>query len=273
MQFYVLAAKNSKEDKKGESPAIYFEADGVKVLYGLGGNQSIFANAEKFGISLADVDVLVVPSGRDQTCGSLKKFLKINKKAKIYGRSGIWRPYYKKAILGKTPCGINKFEKLCAERFVPVDGSFALNTSVMLMVTKPLDGVFGDYFRQEQRKQEGKLITVEIEDDFSHELSVVAVGDHGTAILSTGSHSGLGGLLRGTALWKLEPVAMVLGDLSYFSKAAIGKLSALRRELNSTQNNQTLALYLDNIKEKTLKEIQTKYPKSNDLCVGNMYVV
>lgn len=74
--------------------SLYIEASGKRILFDMGQSDMLFYNAERLGVSLSDVDIAILSHGHYDHGGGLKKFLQINKTAKIYVRESAFLPYY-----------------------------------------------------------------------------------------------------------------------------------------------------------------------------------
>lgn len=74
--------------------SLYIEACGNKILFDMGQTELFAENAEKLGISLADVDFAVLSHGHYDHGGGLEKFLEINGRAKVYVSRYAFGEYY-----------------------------------------------------------------------------------------------------------------------------------------------------------------------------------
>ena len=64
--------------------SLYVEINGKKILFDAGQSAAFADNAEKLGVDLAQVDLVVLSHGHYDHSGGLQRFLEINDHAKIY---------------------------------------------------------------------------------------------------------------------------------------------------------------------------------------------
>lgn len=70
--------------KSKDCLSLFIEFDERKILFDTGQSDLFISNAKAMGIDLSLVNYMVIPYGHFDHCGSLRHFLKINKKAKIF---------------------------------------------------------------------------------------------------------------------------------------------------------------------------------------------
>ena len=66
--------------------SLYIKTKKHKILFDLGQDGTFIRNAQKLGVDIADVDIVIISHGHYDHGGSLADFLKHNSKAKIYIR-------------------------------------------------------------------------------------------------------------------------------------------------------------------------------------------
>ena len=64
--------------------SLYVETNGKKILFDAGQSAAFADNAEKLGVDLAQVDLVVLSHGHYDHSGGLRRFLEINDHAEIY---------------------------------------------------------------------------------------------------------------------------------------------------------------------------------------------
>ena len=76
--------------------SLFIEFDERKILFDTGQSDLFISNAEKMGIDLSQVDYLVISHGHFDHGGGLKRFLKINKKTRIFLHINALHKFYTK---------------------------------------------------------------------------------------------------------------------------------------------------------------------------------
>ncbi len=81
----------------------YIETNSHKILFDLGKNGLFIENAEKMGVNISDIDIVVISHGHIDHGGALKLFLEKNNSAKVYIRDNAFDKHYIK-FLGTRNC-------------------------------------------------------------------------------------------------------------------------------------------------------------------------
>lgn len=74
--------------------SMYIEALGKKILFDTGMSGDFTDNAQKMGVDLTAVDLVVVSHGHDDHGGGLKRFLQLNQTAPIYINQHAFRSFF-----------------------------------------------------------------------------------------------------------------------------------------------------------------------------------
>jgi len=74
--------------------SMYVEANGKKILFDAGMTENFAENAEKLGVDLAAVDLVILSHGHDDHGGGLPRFLELNQTAPVYINRHAFRPFY-----------------------------------------------------------------------------------------------------------------------------------------------------------------------------------
>lgn len=90
--------ESSCELKAKHGLSLYIETKHHRILFDLGPNQTLFQNAKKKKIDLTTVDIVIISHGHTDHGGALRKFLNINKKARIYIQKDAFLPHYTKTL-------------------------------------------------------------------------------------------------------------------------------------------------------------------------------
>lgn len=83
----------SPEYKPSHGLCLYIEALGHKILFDLGKDQLFLENAQKLGVDITAVDILIISHGHQDHGGGLAAFLANNERAKIYIRKRAFLPH------------------------------------------------------------------------------------------------------------------------------------------------------------------------------------
>ena len=172
--------------------SLFIETDKHKILFDVGASELFLKNAHKLGVSIADVDFLVISHGHFDHGGGLKVFLKENNKAKAYLHQQAFDKHY-------------AFRSAGEPEYIGLDGDLMQNKQVVFTSDYySLDkGVwlFSNIPQKEPRpKSNNGLLTVHngkmMHDTFAHEQNLV-IEDGGKIVLVTGcAHNGIINILE-----------------------------------------------------------------------------
>ena len=106
--------------------SLYLETGGIKILFDAGQDELFFINAKKLGVSIEDVDIMVLSHGHFDHGGGLSCFLEQNQKAKVYIHDLAFGDYYSRASSPPRYIGL---EQSCKEnaRLVRNTGYLRIN--------------------------------------------------------------------------------------------------------------------------------------------------
>lgn len=96
MKVTVLAENTAcREDISAQHGlSLYIEANGCKILFDMGQDDTFARNAEVLGIDLSEVDFAVLSHGHYDHGGGLAEFLRLNQTAPVYIHEDAFGPYY-----------------------------------------------------------------------------------------------------------------------------------------------------------------------------------
>lgn len=164
----------------------YIETAKHKVLFDLGPDDTFAKNADKMGVDIKAVDIVIISHGHKDHGGGLKTFLKLNSKAKIYIRETAFDSHFIKLL--KIPFSIGLDKKLLAsERFVFTNDIDVIDDELL---------VFSDVNSSEFYSKANDVLFVKkgkslFKDDFIHEQNLIITSENKKILISGCSHSGV----------------------------------------------------------------------------------
>ena len=190
--------------------SLYIETLDRKILFDTGASGSFANNAQKLGIDLAQVDLVILSHGHDDHTGGLTRFFELNDHAPVYLHRKAGEPHYnmEDTFIGILP-GLLNHPRL---RFV--EEPLELGQGVSLYAWENRKGVAPVDTAGLKVLREGNLIP----DDFSHEIYLL-VEESGKRVLFSGcSHRGI----LNIADW-FRPDVLV-GGFHFFLQAPDGEV-------------------------------------------------
>jgi 7,8-dihydropterin-6-yl-methyl-4-(beta-D-ribofuranosyl)aminobenzene 5'-phosphate synthase len=184
-----LCKVGSESLKPQHGLSLYIELEEKIILFDTGQNELFYENAKKIGKDISKVDYLVLSHAHYDHVGGLKKFLEINKKAKIIVNKKIIESVYSKRLGFYKFIGIDeKLVEESDERFIFVDKHLKLEDSI--------DFIINTNFKGDPLKGNGHLYKKVdknyILDDFDHEIIMIIEEKKDEIVVFTGcSHGGI----------------------------------------------------------------------------------
>ena len=187
MKITALVENRSESDLKPvHGLALYIETQKHKILFDLGPDDTIFENAGKRGISLVDVDTVILSHGHSDHGGALGHFLEVNKTAKIYAQRKAFEPHYSKLSFWKVSIGIE--EKLQTHpQIVLLEGDYRIDEELYLFVVPQTEKC--------RSSANDQLYSEDGRDDFSHEQNLI-IQESKTALIMGCGHAGIVNILE-----------------------------------------------------------------------------
>ncbi|NDL68804.1 MBL fold metallo-hydrolase [Anaerotalea alkaliphila] len=215
--------------------SLYIETKEHKILFDAGESSLFLENAAKMGVDLSKVDLVVISHGHRDHGGGLETFLDNNSHAKVYVREGAFGPHYAQRKDGVEEIGLDR-ELLSRGRFVFAGERLDIDGELTLF-----SGVVGNRLNPSGNKRllmekDGELV----EDDFSHEQSLL-IREQGSTVLVAGcAHRGIANIL--------EHVREAVGS---YPDHVVGGFHLMNNSAGTTENPGVVAQlggYLQGIK-------------------------
>ncbi len=184
--------------------SLYIETTKQKILFDTGQSGLFIQNAQTLGISVEDIDILVLSHGHFDHTGGLYPFLEKNSNAKVYLKRNIFIPKYS----GKTRfIGTLYNEEILKYRLIYVDAVIEIAENIFIMPDIPIHQSIDINFKGLFRR----ISNTYIPDEFDDELFLAIKQPEQINILTACSHRGITNICNtATEHFKL-PVGLILG--------------------------------------------------------------
>lgn len=178
--------------------SLYIQLEtGKKVLFDMGQGRLFAENAEKLGLSIAEVDVAVLSHGHYDHGGGLRTFVSLNKRAMVYVHRDAFEAHYSLRDNGLRYIGLEKADEvwngdvtqrdrqlvLCGDS-TRIDGQMRLFAHVQGMCCRPV----GNRLLYGPGKTE--------HDAFTHEQNLIVTEGDNVVLFAGCAHSGIVNILH-----------------------------------------------------------------------------
>jgi 7,8-dihydropterin-6-yl-methyl-4-(beta-D-ribofuranosyl)aminobenzene 5'-phosphate synthase len=216
MKITVLAGNSACTTKRwnlksGNCLSLFIEFDERKILFDTGQSDLFISNAQVMGIDLAQVHYLVISYGHFNHCQGLKRFLKINKKAKIFLHINEVHNVYK-GLFGLIPCYIGSDQKINLQngRIYFIDEDTQIEKKIVLLEGLP-EAVSQPGAQKSLFEQTGSLF---VNDKFRHEIVMMLIENDEIVLFSGSLHSWIINTIEEVQLYsKNMRIKAILGGL------------------------------------------------------------
>lgn len=197
----------SADFKSKHGLCLYIQTVKHKILFDLGSDALFFENALKMGVSIAEIDTLIISHGHVDHAGALGLFLKNNHSAKVYIRESAFDKHFTK-VLG-VPFNVG------------LDSSLKSNARVIF--TKDYEIIddeltlFSDVQAGELTSASNSALFAEIDgikrvDDFRHEQNLLVFEGEKAVLFAGCAHAGIVNIkARAEALADGKPLKVIGG--------------------------------------------------------------
>ncbi len=187
--------------------SFYVETKGHKLLVDAGATDRFLENADKLGIDLGQVELMVLTHGHYDHAGGLLEFSHRNPDARILMRQGVDGAFYHKNDLIEKYIGIDP-AIIDLPQAELLHGDFQAAEGIFLF-----GGVTGRrLWPAGNRELKVKLGEDFVQDDFGHEQYLVLEEDHKKILISGCAHNGILNILdRFREIYGTDPDAVISG--------------------------------------------------------------
>ncbi len=162
--------------------SLYIETNGIKLLFDSGQSGLFAENAERLGVDLSTVDTAVLSHGHYDHGGGLKRFLELNRTAKVYMNRCAFEPHYN----GDKYIGLDT-ELQGSDRLVMTHGVTPIGNGMTLDDCGGRERVIDPGSSGLSTERDGKRIP----EDFRHEHCLLIEENGRRFLLSGCSHRGI----------------------------------------------------------------------------------
>lgn len=166
--------------------SLYIETPHHKMLFDVGKDDTFLENAERLGIDIESVDLVIISHGHYDHGGALPLFLERNKAAKIFIQRSAFEPHFSHRPTGIGYIGLDT-TLISNDRVVMIDGDHTIDNELQLF--KVTDS-------SECRSGANKtLYEGDNPDQFNHEQNLIIGGENPILIMGCG-HNGVVNIMK-----------------------------------------------------------------------------
>ncbi|XCH79137.1 MAG: MBL fold metallo-hydrolase [Candidatus Dehalobacter alkaniphilus] len=206
----------SEEIKSEHGLSLYIETHKHKLLFDVGASHLFAENAQKMGVDLSEIDLVVISHGHYDHGGGLKGFINVNTKAKIYvNREAFAKHFANRAGGDKSYIGLDQSlgqsdRLIFAGEYFLIDDELELfsNINGRKLISTGNEDLF---------MESGNLL---VPDAFTHEQNLI-VSEGGKTLLVAGcAHRGITNIIDRMIEIKHRPPDYVIGGFHLYSRSA-----------------------------------------------------
>ena len=192
MKITALVENRTNTDMKTtHGLSLYIETPEHKILFDVGPDNTLFENSEKLGFDLLGIDTVVISHGHMDHGGALEAFLKLNHSAKVYAQRKAFDRHYAKRLFARKDVSLaphlRDFPQIAL-----LDGDHTITDELILFTTPNTEKYRSD--------ANNMLYSESGKDDFSHEQSLMILGETNVLIMGCG-HAGVVNILERATMY------------------------------------------------------------------------
>jgi 7,8-dihydropterin-6-yl-methyl-4-(beta-D-ribofuranosyl)aminobenzene 5'-phosphate synthase len=191
--------------------SLYIEAGGRRILFDTGETGKFLLNAEKMGVDLSQVDLVIISHGHYDHAGGLAEFLKINSKAKVYMQSDAFIPHASDKEGELKDAGIDQ-GLMENDRVIRVDEDIFFDDDLVLFSRIGGDRLIpsGNAHLLMKKNDEWHM------DNFHHEQNLIIKEGKKRVLVSGCSHRGIVNILEQATEHLDIPLTHVIGGFHLY---------------------------------------------------------
>lgn len=188
--------------------SLFIEYAGRNYLLDAGQSGAFMRNAERLGLDTECADFAVLSHGHYDHADGFLSWLRRYPEKRIFARPDVFDDFYSGSGERMHYIGLAEELKKMSGRFIPAGATVCLDDRVFLIA----DDVSGD-FGPAAKKLFRKAGTQYVQDNFSHEQSLVFDTEEGLVICSSCSHAGIMAITENIRKRMQRPVYAYIGGL------------------------------------------------------------
>ncbi len=200
--------------------SLLIEWNDKTILFDTGATGRFADNAEKLGIDIGDVDVLVISHGHYDHAGGLERFFQENSRAQVYMAEGADLNHYSKdpgspyRYIGIDKNVLNKYD----DRITFLKGKTEIMGDVYILKEFKNEYPIPKGNRYLYMEKEGAIL----KDTFDHEIVMILKGGDGLVVFSGCSHRGILNVMGSVNAEFGIPVKAVFGGFHLMGRPSSG---------------------------------------------------
>lgn len=215
--------------------SFYIETEKHKLLVDTGASDSFIQNAEKLGIDLTKVDLVILSHGHYDHAGGIMEFAGRNAKASIYMQKNAGNGYYHKSAQTEKYIGIDP-NIVTLPQVILVDGDLKIDSELFLFSGVTERRLFPEGNLELKYKNGNSFV----QDNFSHEQYLVISGENKHILVSGCAHNGILNILQKyRSIYRGNPDVVISGfhmrKKSGYSDGDVAVMKETAEELKKTE--------------------------------------
>ena len=171
--------------------SLFIETLNRKILFDLGKSGLFLKNAEKMGVSISNIDTVIISHGHSDHGGGLLDFLNVNNKAKIYIHKDGFKPHFSVHPSGEIRDISLKSELSSNPQIVLTNGNLKIDDELELFSNIETKQFCSNSNKSLLMQKDSK----QVEDNFEHEQNLIITEDEKCVLVAGCAHKGIVNIL------------------------------------------------------------------------------